>query len=31
MADRRILNCAMLATGTVARWDRYWRRDIVCR
>lgn len=30
MADRRILNCAMLATGTVARWDRYWRRDIVC-
>lgn len=31
MADRRNLSCAMLATGTVARWDRYWRRDISCR
>ena len=24
-ADGRDLSCAMLATGTVARWDRYWR------
>lgn len=31
MADRTNLSCAMLATGTVLRWDRFWRRDIVCR
>lgn len=31
MTDGRNLSCAMLATGTVARWDRYWRRDMGCR
>lgn len=30
MADGRNLNCAMLATRTVLRWDRYWRRDMLC-
>lgn len=31
LADGRNLSCAMLATGTVVRWDRFWRRDMVCR
>lgn len=26
LADGRDLSCAMIATGTVARWDRYWGR-----
>jgi len=30
LADGRDLSCAMLATGTVARWGRYWRRDQHC-
>jgi len=30
MSDGRNLSCAMLATHTVLRWDRYWRRDMVC-
>ena len=30
MVDGRNLSCAMLATRTVLRWDRYWRRDITC-
>lgn len=30
LADRRILNCAMIAAGVAVRWDRYWRRDIAC-
>lgn len=25
LADGRDLSCAMLRTGTVLRWDRYWR------
>lgn len=25
MADGRDLSCAMVATGTVLRWSRYWR------
>lgn len=31
LADGRNLSCTMLATGTVVRWDRFWRRDMVCR
>src|SRR3546814_9168687 len=31
LADGRNLSCAMLATGTVARWARYWRSDQRCR
>lgn len=31
MADGRNLSCAMLATRTVLRWDRYWRPEWVCR
>lgn len=30
LLDGRNLSCAMLATGTVARWDRYWSRDQRC-
>lgn len=30
LATGQNLNCLMLASGTVVRWDRYWRRDIVC-
>lgn len=30
LGDGRDLNCAMLATGTVVRWDRYWPRDQRC-
>ncbi|WP_137865103.1 MULTISPECIES: hypothetical protein [unclassified Sphingomonas] len=30
LADGRNLNCAMLATRTVVRWDRYWRSDMKC-
>lgn len=30
LANGRNLNCAMLATRTVVRWDRYWRRDVRC-
>lgn len=30
LGDGRNLSCAMLATGTVTRWDRYWRRDQRC-
>ncbi len=25
LSDGRDLSCTLLATGTVARWDRYWR------
>lgn len=28
MADGRDLSCAMVATGTVLRWARYWRQHI---
>lgn len=31
LPDGRNLSCAMLATGTVARWDRYWRSGQQCR
>ena len=30
LGDGRNLSCAMLATGTVLRWDRYWPRDQRC-
>lgn len=30
LADGRDLSCAMVATGTVLRWDRYWG-DHRCR
>lgn len=30
LADGRDLSCAMVATGTVLRWARYWRGH-VCR
>lgn len=31
MADGRNLSCAMLATGTVLRWDRFWPNTIRCQ
>jgi endonuclease YncB( thermonuclease family) len=30
LADGLNLSCAMLATGTVARWDSYWRSGPRC-
>ena len=30
LGDGRNLSCAMLASGTVARWGRYWRGDQRC-
>ena len=30
MADGRNLSCAMLATGTVLRWDRFWPAILGC-
>jgi len=30
LADGRDLSCAMLATGTVLRWDRYWPSNVRC-
>lgn len=30
MADGRNLSCAMLATGTVLRWNRFWPANLRC-